>query len=273
MSDTQNYQDVLYERIGPIARIWHNRPERRNAEGKRLLDELDHAFQTAEADPSVRVVILGGKGPHFSSGHDLKDAQRDRPNPTIQERWQYEEKRFFQYCQRIMEFTKPTIAQVQGGCIAGGFMVANMCDLIVASDDAFFADSVTHSFGVASLEVLIHPWVLGMRKAKEFLFTGRRMSAAEAREAGMVNHVYPLADLEGETLKLAERIAESSPFSMMLLKRSLLRTQDAQGLRIALNAHFDTHQLSHATDEFKEKTAGGYETRIGATKGVIQTGG
>ncbi|AYJ85443.1 enoyl-CoA hydratase (plasmid) [Sphingomonas paeninsulae] len=246
-----DYQHIIYEQLGPVLRLWHNRPEVRNAEGRQLLEELDHAVQRASADASVHVVIFAGKGDHFSAGHDLKESIRDRPNPTVEQRYEYELEHYFEYGLRIYDMPKPTIAQVQGACIAAGFMVANMCDLMIASDDAFFSDPTGHTLGAAAVEMLIHPHVLGMRKAKEMLFTGRRITAQEGLEVGMINHVVPRADLEAETLKLAEHIASAPPFGLRLIKRSLNRTLDAAGFRTALTAHFDAHQLSHVSAEYQ----------------------
>lgn len=244
------YQDIIYEQLGPVVRLWHNRPEARNAESRQLLVELDHAVDRVSRDPSVRVVIFAAKGKHFSAGHDLKKSVEERPNPTVESRYQFEVEHYYQYCLRILDLPKPTIAQVQGGCIAAGFMVANMCDLMVASDDAFFSDPVGHTLGAAAVEVLIHPYVLGLRKAKELLFTGRRLTAQEGLEVGMINKVVPRDDLEAETLALANHIAEAPPFGLQLIKRSLNRTRDMAGFREALNAHFDTHQLSHVSEEY-----------------------
>lgn len=262
------YEDILYETIGPVARISHNRPAVRNAESRRLLRELDDAVRKAESDSDIRVVILAGTGDHFSAGHDLKSAQVERPNPTVEERWEYEEEHFYDYALRIHDLKKPTIAQVQGACIAGGFMIANMCDLIVAADDAFFWDPVAHSMGTAAVEVLIHPWVMGMRRAKEFLYTGRRMGAEEAFQIGMVNRVVPRAELEQATLDLANTIAAAPPFGLRLVKRALNRTWDTQGLKVALSAHFDGHQLSHVTKEFQDNLARGLTTTIKAAKSM-----
>ncbi|SPU50809.1 enoyl-CoA hydratase [Bordetella trematum] len=153
---------------------------------------------------------------------------------------------------RIWDFPKPTVAQVQGACVAGGFMIANMCDLVVASEDAFFSDPVGHTLAAAATEVLIHPWVMGLRRAKEMLYTGEKVDAQEALRIGMVNRVVPRADLEAATLALASRIAQAPPFGLHLIKRSLNRSADAQGLRTALSAHFDTHQLSHLSEEFRQ---------------------
>ncbi|MGV7219624.1 enoyl-CoA hydratase [Bradyrhizobium sp. UFLA05-112] len=239
------------DRVGSAVRIWHNRPTQRNAESQQLLQELDEALELAARDNEVRVVILAGHGDHFSAGHDLKEAELKRAAFTVEERWAYEARYYFDYALRIRDCPKPTIAQVQGACIAGGFMVASMCDLLVAADDAFFSDPVVHTMGAAAVEILVHPWVVGMRKAKEMLFLGSRISAAEALHVGLANKVVPRAELEDTVLAMAQRIAEAPPFSLMLVKRSLNRVADMQGFRTALHAHFDTHQLSHVAEAFK----------------------
>ena len=241
---TSAAQPILYEVTGQVARIWMNRPEQANAQNNDLLDQLDAAMQRARADEKVRVVILAGKGRHFSSGHDHKELGPDYMNLTTEERYRYEETRYYGYAMSIRDFPKPVIAQVQGGCIAGGFMLAGVCDLIVASDDAYFADPVAH-FGAPGIELQVHPWVLGVRLAKDLLFTGRRMGASEALQCGFVSRVAPRAELEQAAMALAEQIAKAPPFSLKLTKRSINRAQDMQGFRVAAEATFDTHQLSH----------------------------
>jgi enoyl-CoA hydratase len=244
------FENLEIENHGAVRRILLARESQRNAQSRQLLDELDAAFSAAATDPAVHVVILGGKGAHFSAGHDLKQAQAERSTLTVEERWAFEGLRYFDYCLRIWDFPKPTIAQVQGACVAGGFMLANMCDLIMASESAYFSDPVGHTLGAAATEVLIHPWVLGLRKAKEMLFTGGRMGAQEALAIGLVNRVVPDDVLGEKTLEMAQQIAKAPSFGLHLIKRSLNRTLDAQGLRTALSAHFDTHQLSHLSEGF-----------------------
>lgn len=241
---------IEIEQTGAVRRLWLSRESARNAQSQQMLDELDAALQAAEHDDSVRVVVIGGRGSHFSAGHDLKEAQARRADFTVEERWAYESRRYFDYCLRIWDFPKPTVAQVQGACVSGGFMIANMCDLIVAGESAYFSDPVGHTLGAAATEVLIHPWVMGLRKAKEMLYAGGRVDAAEALRIGMVNRVVPDAALDEEAMALAARIAQAPPFGLRLIKRSLNRTLDAQGLRSALSAHFDTHQLSHLSEGF-----------------------
>ena len=263
------FANILYEPLGPVARIWHNRPARRNAENVELLDELDQAVAQAVADPEIRVIIIAGKGDHFSAGHDLKDAAMLRKQDTPEDRYEFESLRYYEYCLRIWDAPKPVIAQVQGACIAGGFMVANMCDLVIASDDAFFADPVVNAFGAAAVEVLVHPWVMGLRKAKQMLYTGGRISALEAHAIGMVNEVVPRVELESATLEMAGKIAQSSSFALRLIKRSLNRTAEIQGFRSALNAHFDTHQLSHMSSEGQAARAAGFDNAIAGAKARI----
>ena len=245
------YSNIAYEIDGAVARLSHDRPALRNAESQELLDELDDAVRRATSDPAVRVLVFDGKGEHFSAGHDLKQGAEKRSGFSVEQRWAYEELYYLEYALRIWDCPKPTIASVQGACIAGGFMVANMCDLIVAADDAFFSDPVCHTLGAAAVEVLIHPWVMGARKAKEMLFMGGRMTADDAYRIGMVNKVVPRASLEAETMAMARHIGKAEPFALKLVKRSINRTLDAQGLRTALHAHFDTHQLSHVSEAFK----------------------
>jgi enoyl-CoA hydratase len=236
---------VVYETIGAVARISMNRPEQANAQNNALLDELDAAMRRAGADDAIRVVILAGKGKHFSAGHDHKELGEGYMELPVEERYAYEESRYYGYAMHIRDFPKPVIAQVQGGCIAGGFMLAGVCDLIVASDDAYFADPVVH-FGAPGIEVQVHPWVLGTRLAKDLLYTGRRMGAAEALQCGFVSRMVPRADIEKATLEMAQRIAEAPAFSLKLTKRTINRAEDIQGYRVAAEATFDTHQLMHA---------------------------
>lgn len=260
-----SYEFVKAEILGPIGRLTLDRPEARNAQNTQMLDELDDGFRGFIDDPSIKVIVLAAAGDHFSAGHDVKEGKGRIAEITVEQRWTYEEQRYFDYCMRIWDAPKPTVAQVQGACIAGGFMIANMCDLIIASDDAFFSDPVVHKLSAAATEVLIHPWVMGLRQAKELLFTGKRFTADRALQLGLVNQVVPLADLESETLALANDIAAAPPFALRLIKRSLNRTADLQGFRTSLSAHFDTHQLSHRTEEYMQVRERGVEKILPST--------
>lgn len=252
-----DYSALTVNLSGGVLRIAHNRPEARNAENTRMLDELNDALQRAEADPAVGALIIGGEGPHFSAGHDLKEALTERSHYTVEQRWDYEAEKYFGYALKIWDFPKPTVAEVRGACLGGAFMVANMCDLMVASDDAYFADPVLFSLASASVEVLIHPYVMGLRRAKEFLFTNERMDAAEAYRIGMVSRVVEGDKLQETAMALAAKMAEAPIFGFRLTKRSLNRTLDLQGFRTGLAAHFETHQITHVTAETQALRAKG----------------
>ncbi|MCU1614598.1 MAG: hypothetical protein JWO98_2138 [Frankiales bacterium] len=234
-----------------VAYVELNRPEVRNAQNKALLVDLERIFTRLDADNDVRVVVIGGAGPDFSAGHDLKDAQ-SRSGFSVEERFEYEYRLYFNLCIRLLNLRQPTIARVQGNCIAAGFMIAAMADLIVCSDDAVFSDPVVHKLGAAGVEVLFHPWVLPVRVAKELLFTGRSIEANEAAALGLANHVVPRHELDAATREIATRIAAAPPFAVQMVKRSINRMQDIAGRGASLEAHFDTHMLTHFTNEWHD---------------------
>jgi enoyl-CoA hydratase len=236
---------------GGVALVELDRPEVRNAQNKAMLVELEDMLTKLDADDDVRVIVIGGTGPDFSAGHDLKDAQ-SRAHFTVEERFEYEYRLYYNLCIRLLNMRQPTIARVQGNCIAAGFMVAAMTDLMVCSEDALFSDPVVHKLGAAAVEVLFHPWVMPVRVAKEILFTGRSIGAEEAASLGLANQVVPRDRLDETTRELAERIASAPPFAVQMVKRSINRMQDIVGRGTSLEAHFDTHMLTHFTHEWHQ---------------------
>jgi enoyl-CoA hydratase len=269
--DDMSNETLLIENQGAVRRIWLNRADAANAQTRQMLLDLAQAVTDASRDDTVKVVILAGKGKHFSSGHDLKEGQAKRSDFTTEERWDYEEFHYLDHCLDIWDCPKPTIAQVQGACVAGGFMLANMSDLLIAADDAWFLDPVMFSMGLAATEVLFQPWVMGMRHAKEFLFLGERISADDAYRIGMANRIVPRVTLDDRTMEIAQRIAKAPPFAMRALKKSLNRTYDIQGFRNAIQAHFDTHQLTHASSEFAQIRDAGMAKVIDHNKNDVRS--
>jgi len=253
-------ETTLYEKIddGQIVKITMNRPEVLNAMDAALKEELFEAFQMAEFDEDVRVVILAGAGRSFSAGHDMSGKGRPSQHPYMQTRLtglegslRREQHIFVDINLSIRNLTKPVIAQVQGHCIAGALMVACMCDIIVASEDASFQNPVLRMTPGAA-ELLVEPWEMGVRRAKEFLFTGDPMDARRAYEVGLVNRVVPRDKLEEETLALARRIALMPPVTVSLVKRSLNRTLDIMGQANSFDYHLLIHEMSHHTDQAKQ---------------------
>ncbi|MCY4193559.1 MAG: enoyl-CoA hydratase [bacterium] len=256
-----DYDFITYESLsaGRVVRIMMNRPDARNAQNRGLLVELDDAFMRAERDDDVRVVILGGNGKMFSSGHDMGSKvalEEYATHPTrfinggsrvgtesmVLQEWHY----YFQNTLRWRNLRKITVAQVHGPVYSAGLMLAWCCDLIVAADDTTFADVVGTRLGMAGVEYYAHPWEFGPRKAKELMLTGDSLDADEAHRLGMVSKVFPRQELAERTVEFAERIAVVPTSAALLIKESVNQTMDAMGFTNALQSCFTIHQLNHA---------------------------
>src|SRR6185369_1138165 len=251
---------VLFETPLPkVARLVLNRPDARNAQDTHLLYELNSAFDRAAQDDDISVVILAAAGPHFSAGHDMRErglVANMQAHETVgtwcgfgcagaERQFAREREIYLGLSERWRNMPKPTIAEVQGKVIAGGLMLVWPCDIIVASDDATFMDN-TLAMGVCGAEYFGHPWELGVRNAKEVLFTSDEVSADEAFRMGMVNHVVSREQLSGFVLDLAERIARKPLFALKLTKEAINAAQDAQGRVGAMQTAFALHQLCHS---------------------------
>ncbi|SDJ11377.1 enoyl-CoA hydratase [Lentzea albidocapillata subsp. violacea] len=251
---------VSYERRDAVAVVTMNRPEYRNAQNSAMTYALDEAFTRAVDDDEVKVIVLAGAGDHFSAGHDIGSPGRDVDTSFERKavlwwdhvgreggdlRFAREMEVYLGMCRRWREIPKPTIAMVQGACVAGGLMLAWVCDLIVAAEDAFFADPVVR-MGIPGVEYFAHPWMLGPRAAKEVLFTGDRFSAQRAYEWGMVSRVVPRAELEESTFQLASRISAMPRFGLALAKKAVNQSEDLMGMRAGMDSVFGLHHFAHA---------------------------
>jgi len=252
--------EVLFDVRDRIALITLNRPEYANAQNSAMTYALDAAFDRAVNDDQVGVIVLAGAGRNFCGGHDIgtpgRDADRSFDRQAVlwwdhvgkagaDARYAREMEVYLGMCRRWREIPKPMIAMVQGACIAGGLMLAWVCDLIVAAEDAFFADPVVR-MGIPGVEYFAHPWVLGPRLAKEVLFTGGRFGAERAFQAGMVSRVVPRDALKSTVFELAGQIAEMPPFGLALAKRAVNQCEDLMGLRPGMDAVFGLHHVAHA---------------------------
>ena len=260
MAEAPTFEEIRYDKPAPgVARVTLARPDRHNAQGPKMLYEINDALDLAMYDDEVRVVIVAADGKNFSSGHDLADTSNigtsrppifghggfDHPGP---QGWMVKEQEIYLgLCWRWRNLGKPIIAQVQGKAIAGGLMLIWPFDLIVASEDAEFSDPVV-AFGMPGVEYFVHAFELGARRAKELLFTGEPIGAAEAKTLGMVNRVVPRAELEATTLALAAKIATRPMAGLKMAKMSVNQSIDAQGLWTALQSAFNLHQFGHANN-------------------------
>jgi enoyl-CoA hydratase len=251
---------VLYAVDGPVATVTMNRPRYSNAQNSAMTYALDEAFRQAVNDDAVKVIVLAGSGKHFSGGHDISSPEADHDQeysrvastwwsgvgrPGAEGRYAREHEVYLDMCRRWRDLPKPTIAKIHGACLAGGLALAWSCDLIVASDDAFFADAGAR-FDNIGIEYFAHPWQMGPRFAKEFLFTARRVGAEQALAWGMVNRVVPRDQLDAETLSLASEIAEASRLGLALTKKAINHAEDLMGLRSGMDTAFALHQLGHS---------------------------
>jgi enoyl-CoA hydratase len=256
----KDFQHIRYEGVtNGVARIVLARPDARNAQDKQMLYELNDAFDLAAADNDANVIVLAADGPHFSSGHDLRD-RSSLADFDIVSNWggfdlpgaegymAQEQEIYLGFCWRWRNLPKPTIAEVQGKVIAGGLMLIWVCDMIIASEDASFSDPVV-AFGVNGVEYFAHPWEVGVRKAKEMLFTGEALSSEEAKSLGMVNHVVPNDELTDFTRDMAEHIAKRPSMGLKLAKQSVNQMQDAQGIWTALQSAMSLQQLGHSNNQ------------------------
>lgn len=259
MTTSAERPQVRYETPAPkIARIVLDRPDKRNAQGTVMTYQLDAAMRRACQDDEISVIVIAAEGDHFCAGHDL--SMTEAPSAPEDERvtlWgQYdapgwegmyarEREVYLDITERWRNAPKPVIAAVQGSVISGGLMLMWMADIIVAADDARFRDNTGSDMGVPGVEFFNHPFELGVRRAKQFLFTGGWLSAHAAAAAGMVNEVVPRADLDARALALAEEIALTDRFTLKLIKDSVNGAQDAMGRGAAMKAAFANHQIGH----------------------------
>jgi len=268
-------EPVRYAADNGVATITMARPEYNNAQNSQMTYALDAAFRRAVDDDAVKVIVLRGEGKHFSAGHDIGTPGRDinRPFERAHLCWDHtnkpggeflyvrEQEVYLNMCRRWRDLPKPTIAMVHGACVAGGLMLAWVCDLIVASDDAFFQDPVVR-MGIPGVEYFAHPYEMNPRIAKEFLMTGNRMAAERAYQVGMVNRVVARDQLEATTYELAGRIAAQPRMGLALTKQAINHVEDLQGKRNAMEAVFAWHHFAHTHNELLSgDKLGGYDAK------------
>ena len=255
-------EPVLYAAADGIAGITLNRPQFHNVQNSQMTYALDDAFKRAVDDDDVKVIILKSDAKHFTAGHDIGSPGRDFHSSFERRLMWYdhsnkggaekayirEQEVYLGMCKRWRALPKPTIAQVHGACIAGGLMLAWVCDLIIASDDAFFQDPVLQ-MGFPGVEYFAHAHELNPRIAKEFLFLGERMSADRAYQMGMVNRVVPRDELEAEVARVAARIAEQPRLALQLAKQAVNHLETLAGKEAGIDASFGYHHFAHANNQ------------------------
>jgi enoyl-CoA hydratase len=255
-------EPILYAVEDGIAWLTMNRPAFNNAQNSQMTYALDAAFKRAVDDDTVRVIVLKGNGKHFSAGHDIGTPGRDlhktfdrrhllpdhSNKPAAELLYTREQEVYLGMCRRWRDIPKPTIAMVHGACIAGGLMLAWICDFIVASEDAFFQDPV-QMMGIPGVEYFAHAFELPPRVAKEFLMLGERMPAQRALGYGMVNRCVPREQLEPEVRGMAANLSKKGRLGLWLTKQAIHQVEDLRGKRTAMDAVFHMHHFAHAQND------------------------
>lgn len=279
-------EPVLYEVRDSVAWVTMNRPTFNNAQNSQMTYALDAAFARAVSDDTVKVIVLKGAGKHFSAGHDIGTPGRDlhksferthllpdhTNKPGAELLYTREQEVYLGMCRRWRDISKPTIAAVQGACIAGGLMLAWVCDLIVASEDAFFQDPVQR-MGIPGVEYFAHAFELPPRVAKEFLLLGERMSVERAYNFGMVNRIVPRAQLDAEAAKMAANMVEKGRLGLWLTKQAINHVEELRGKRTAMDAVFHMHHFAHAQSDLTQgNSLGGQDAKSMAAANKKQSG-
>jgi enoyl-CoA hydratase/carnithine racemase len=231
-----SFTDLIFDLDGPIARIRLNRPQALNAFSENLHAELAAAIERVDADSAIRCAVISGEGRAFSAGIDIKGSGDGHGTRGV-EFWRAELQRELVPIQKIWSCSKPVVAQVHGYCLGYACDLAMVCDLTIASEDAQFGEpEIRH---VSASTFLIMPFVLGLKKTKELLLTGRRIDAATAAKLGMVNDVVAADRLEEETTALARELSVIAPTAMRLNKASINRAFELMGLRNAADYNLE----------------------------------
>lgn len=242
----KQYKHIVYDVGENICRITLNRPRYRNVQGILMLNELDHAIAAADMDRDVRAIVLSGAGDHFSAGHDLGTPEEvayreEHPlGPGIAGFFEHTWHHYIDMHLRWRNVGTPVICAVQGYCIFGGWMVASTADVLFAAEDARFLGNAFQYFAI--------PWDIHPRRAKDMLFEGRIIGAAEAKELGFVNRVVPTASLMDATMAYARDVAENDPFDMRMTKLAINQAQDAQGFISHIKAAHSFYMVRRSSD-------------------------
>lgn len=264
--ESKELETIIYEKDGAIARIVLNMPEKANIQSAQQVWDFEDCLTWADRDEEVKVLIVKANGKGFCAGHAIVSHEEmadvyPTTGPTPERTWKKHNYDLFLWPPlRLWEFSKATIAQVHGYCLGGGTIYSHMCDLTIASDDAYFQMPLAQGFGLPGAQTLVEPWMLmNWKRAYEYLYLAPTLSAEQAREWGLVNRVVPRADLEANVEETARTIAQMPLTTIMTVKAGVKRAWETMGMRVHLQSTADfTSIASSATDvrEFMAQKSG-----------------
>lgn len=264
--ESTELETIIYEKDGAIARIVLNMPEKANIQSAQQVWDFEDCLTWADRDEEVKVLIVKANGKGFCAGHAIVSHEEmadvyPTTGPTPERTWKKHNYDLFLWPPlRLWEFSKATIAQVHGYCLGGGTIYSHMCDLTIASDDAYFQMPLAQGFGLPGAQTLVEPWMLmNWKRAYEYLYLAPTLSAEQAREWGLVNRVVPRAELEASVEETARTIAQMPLTTIMTVKAGVKRAWETMGMRVHLQSTADfTSIASSATDvrEFMAQKSG-----------------
>jgi enoyl-CoA hydratase len=257
MTEQEDLGVVLYERDAAVARIVLNWPEKANAQSSEMVWQVDACLDRAETDDRVKVVVLAANGKGFCAGHVTSgiDAYPEfvASHEAIGSNYIGSRRVFLWPTLRFLEFPKPMIAQVHGYALGGGTYWALLPDITIAAEDAYFQMPLVQGLGFPGGETMIEPWTFMNRKrAAEYLFTARTLTAAEALEMGLVNRVVPRAELDATVREMAEHIARAPLSTLMGTKSLLVRAWELMGMREHLQMSADVMSIMEKTRDAED---------------------
>lgn len=257
---------VLVDDPAPaVRRLTLNRPTKRNALSNALRGQLFDALREADADRTVRAIVIRGAGACFSAGYDLaQDPSEPHPWPITRADGGWARHVLHGWFE-MMDLATPIIAQVHGYCLAGGTELATACDLVYVAHDAQIGYPPVRS--MSSPDMAWHVWLMGMRRAMEAMLTGDSMSGDDAVTAGFANRAFAAEELDERVLAIATRVAKVEPDLQALNKRVVHRAMEAMGMRDGMRATADINALGfhqRSSREYFAKFSGGVTTALSA---------
>jgi enoyl-CoA hydratase len=258
---------IVVEDRGSARWIFFNRPQVHNAQDVAMLEDLDEALGQIEDEEGVRVLVLAGNGRSFCAGHDLKQSATNPEyrshQSTAERRWRQERRLFVRPVERLRALPIPTICRVQGACLTAGLTFVEACDLVAATPDAVFASPTMSVVETNDAEIPTFVRNVGIRRAKQLVWLGERLTAAEALECGLVNWVIEADDIDKYIEEIAAKLADVSRETLELSKLSFRFLETRQGWDDFDAYHFVSHQLSHHTSAALDL----YESRLAELTG------
>lgn len=250
---------IVYEKDGPIARIVMNTPEKANVQTAQQVWDFEDALRWADRDEEVKVLIIKANGKGFCAGHAIVGADEmadvyPTTGPTPERTHKAHNQDLFLWPPlHLWEFPKATIAQVHGYCLGGGTVYGYLTDLTIASDDAYFQMPLPQGFGLPGAQTMVEPWVMmSWKKAFEYLYLAKTLTAEQALEWGMVNEVVPRDGLEARVEEVAETIAGMPLSTIMAIKTGVRRAWEMMGMRVHMQTSTDYITICSGASDVQE---------------------